>query len=364
MWAICDAGNMSCDCARAYGTLVQRPPGTFVATLAHDSMGALWDRDLRLTPSCFLLGALMTCRAMYLTAAITASALCSFSIGHAQTMEPLSYTNSPIGLNFLIAGYTHQSGSVLVDPSLPIKNVRATVESAFLTYSHVVDCWGQSGSLALVVPYAWLSASGDVLEQNRSVDRTGLSDLSLRLSVNLYGAPALSLSEFPTYHQDTIIGVSLRVSAPSGQYFPSKLVNIGTNRWSFAPEVGLSKGLGRWTFEAAPSVIFFTDNDKFLGNNVRREGTLFSAQGHVIYNFNRRLWVALDADYYTGGRTALNGSLDDDLQRNSRWGGTFAYSLAKHNSIKLYFSSGLAAREGTDFRIVGIAWQYRWGAGL
>jgi hypothetical protein len=279
-------------------------------------------------------------------------------------MEPLSYTNAPIGLNFLIAGYAHQSGSVLVDPSLPIKNVTATVASAFLAYSHIIDCWGQSGSLALVVPYAWLSASGAVLEQNRSVDRTGLSDLSLRLSVNLYGAPALSLRQFPTYHQDTIIGMSLRVTAPSGQYFPSKLVNIGTNRWSFAPEVGVSKGLERWTFEAAAGVIFFTDNHEFFGNKVRHEGLLFSTQGHVIYNFTPKLWVALDADYYTGGRTSLNGSLDNDLQRNSRWGGTVAYSLARHNSIKLYFSSGLAAHEGTDFRIVGIAWQYRWGAGL
>jgi hypothetical protein len=319
---------------------------------------------LQFMSSCFPLGPFMIRRVMHLTVAVTACALCPFSISHAQTMEPLSYTNSPIGLNFLIAGYTHQSGSVLADPSLPIKNVKATVDGAFLAYSHVLDCWGQSGSLALVVPYAWLSASGDVLEQNRSVGRTGLSDLSLRLSINLYGAPALSLKQFSSYHQDTIIGVSLRETAPSGQYFPSKLVNIGTNRWSFAPEVGASKRLGRWTFEAATGATFFTDDGRFFGNNVRREDPMFSAQGHVIYNFNPKLWVALDGTYYTGGRTSLNGSLDNDLQRNSRWGATFAYSLARHNSIKLYFSSGVAARTGTDFRISGIAWQYRWGAGL
>jgi hypothetical protein len=279
-------------------------------------------------------------------------------------MEPLTYTNSPIGLNFLVTGYAHQSGSVLADPDLPIKNVKATVDSAFLAYSHVIDCWGQSGSLALVVPYTWLSASGDVLEQHRSVDRTGLSDLTLRLSINLYGARALSLKQFRSYHQDTIIGVSLRVTAPSGQYFPSKLVNIGANRWSFTPELGISKALGRWTFEAATGVTFYTPNDEFLGNNVRHQDPVFSVQGHAIYNLNPKLWVALDGTYYTGGRTSLNGSLNDDLQRNSRLGATFAYSLTRHNSIKLYFSSGVAARTGTDFRIMGIAWQYRWGAGF
>jgi hypothetical protein len=300
-----------------------------------------------------------------LTTGAAAAAMGAFALVQAQTMEPLSYTNAPVGLNFVIAGYSYQSGSVLADPSLPINNVKATVDGATIAYSRIVDCWGQSGSIALAVPYVWLSASGDVLEQQRSVDRTGLSDVTLRLSVNLYGAPALSLKEFSQYHQDIIIGASLLVTSPSGQYIASKLVNIGTNRWSFQPSLGISKALKQWTLEGAAGVTFFTDNDEFLGNNTRQQDPLFSVQGHVIYNFNRKLWAALDATYYTGGRTAVNGgALNDDLQRNSRWGSTLAYSLTRRNSIKLYFSKGLTERSGTDFRVVGIAWQYRYGAGL
>jgi len=286
------------------------------------------------------------------------------TIARAQTMEPLLYTNAPIGLNFLVAGYVNQSGSVLVDPSSPIKNLKATVDSAFLAYSRVIDCWGQSGSIGLVVPYVRLSASGDVFEQSRSVDRTGLSDITLRLSVNLHGAPALSLKQFTDYHQETIIGASLVVTAPSGQYIASKLVNIGTNRWSLTPGLGASKSVRQWTFEAATGITIFSDNHEFFGDNTRRQSPLFSFQGHVIYKFNAKLWTALDGTFYTGGRTSLNGNLDNDLQRNSRWGVTFSYALARHNSLKLYFSSGAAARTGTDFRIVGAAWQYRWGAGL
>lgn len=279
-------------------------------------------------------------------------------------MEPLSYTNSPIGLNFLIAGYSYQTGSVLVDPSLPVTNVKATVDSGFLAYSHIMDFWGQSGSLALVLPYAWLSASGDVFQQSRTVDRTGLSDLIARLSINLYGAPAVTVQQYPSYHQDTIIGVSLIVTAPSGQYIQSKFVNIGTNRWSVKPELGVSKAVRPWTFEGAAGVTFFTDNNEFFGNNTRHQNPLLSIQGHAIYNVNPKLWLALDGTYYTGGRTSTNGSLDNDLQRNSRWGGTFARTVTRHNSIKLYFSSGLAAQNGAEFRIYGIGWQYRWGAGL
>ena len=315
-------------------------------------------RDTRLKPHS------PGCRAIHPAAVLAVLALAASSIAHGQTMEPQSYSNSPIGLNFLLAGYTYQTGSVLVDPSLPVQNVKATVDGEFLAYSRTIDCWGQSGSLALVAPYARVTASGDVLEQQRSVERTGVGDLTLRFSVNLHGAPALSLREFASYHQDLIIGVTLRVTAPSGQYYSSRFVNIGTNRWSFAPELGFSKRLGPWNLEGAPSVTFFTDNNEWLGTKSRHQDPLFSVQGHLIYNFNRKLWAALDSTYYTGGRTSVNGGLDNDLQRNSRWGGTLAASITRHNSVKVYFSSGLVDRIGTNFRIYGIAWQYRWGAGL
>jgi hypothetical protein len=279
-------------------------------------------------------------------------------------MEPLSYTNSPIGLNFLILGYDYQSGNVLVDPSLPVKNVQATIDGAFVAYSRIVDCWGQSGGVSLVMPYAWVSASGEVFEQARTVDRNGLDDLTLRLSVNLYGAPALSMKEYASYHQDVIVGVSLYVTAPSGQYDAAKLVNVGTNRWTFKPELGISKRVGAWTLEGEVDATFFTDNDQYLGNHVRSQEPLYAVQGHAIYNVNPKLWLAVDGTYYRGARTSVNGVLDNNLESNSRWGGTAAYSVSRQNSIKLYFSSGLAARTGTEFTIYGIGWQYRWGAGL
>jgi hypothetical protein len=284
--------------------------------------------------------------------------------GRAQSLEPRSYSNSPIGLNFLIASYQYSWGDLLFDPSLPIENANAKVNAFVLGYSRVLDFWGQSGTLALVLPYAWLSANGDVEGQPETVNRSGFGDLGLRLAVNLLGAPALSLKEFRDYRQDIIVGVSLVISAPTGQYDHTKLINVGTNRWSFKPGVGVSKALGQWTLEGAASVTFFTDNDQFFGNNVRQQDPLYALQAHVIYSFNPKLWGALDATYYVGGRTSVNGTLKDDLQQNSRWGATLAQSLDIHNSIKLYSSSGVVARTGTNFTTVGIAWQYRWGAGL
>src|SRR5262249_55047490 len=142
-----------------------------------------------------------------------------------QQKEARSYGDAPVGVDLLVAGYQYEWGDVLVDPSLPIKNADAKVNTLLLGYSRVLDFWGQSGTLAVLVPYAWLSANGEVEGQARSVTRTGFGDLGLRWSVNFLGAPALSLEQFRDYHQDTIAGASLTVTAPTGQYDNTKLVN-------------------------------------------------------------------------------------------------------------------------------------------
>jgi hypothetical protein len=294
-----------------------------------------------------------------------ALALGSLHGARAQQLEPRAYSNAPIGLNFVIAGYGYSWGDVLLDPSVPVTNVNARINSLTLGYSRFLDFWGRSGTVTLVVPYAWLSANGDIAGQTESVDRPGFGDIAMRMSVNLYGAPALSLQEFRDYRQDTIVGVSLLVTAPNGSYYPDKLINIGTNRWSFKPEVGVAKALGPWTLEGALGVTYFTNNDEFYpGSGVRQQDLLYALQMHVIYNFNPTLWGALNATYYAGGRTSVNGQRNDDLQQNSRVGATLGQSLNSHNSIKLYVSSGASARAGTNFTTVGVAWQYRWGAGL
>jgi hypothetical protein len=193
---------------------------------------------------------------------------------------------------------------------------------------------------------------------------SGLGDPRLRFSVNFYGAPALSLKEFADYKQDLIIGASLQVSVPVGQYDSDRLVNIGTNRWSVKPELGISKAWGPLTLELAAGVTLYTDNDDFLGGRTREQDPIYSVQAHVVYGFASGIWVALDGTYYTGGRTTVDGVKGNDLQENSRVGATVALPVNRHNSIKLYASTGVSARTGANFNLVGIAWQYRWGGGL
>ena len=255
-------------------------------------------------------------------------------------------------------------GNVTFAPSVPITNGKLETHSSVFAYVRSLDIWGKSGKLDIIIPEAWISGQAEVLGEQRNREIGGFADPLFRFYVNLYGAPALSMKEFAKYQQDTIIGVSLAVTAPGGQYDPSKLVNVGTNRWSIKPEIGLSKAWGPLTTEIAAGVFVFTDNDQPFQGNTLEQDPIYNLQGHLIYSFGSGIWGAFDTNYYTGGRTTTDNKTADNLQQNWRVGGTLAFPISRQNSIKLYGSTGVYSRTGSNYDIVGIAWQYRWGEGL
>ncbi len=279
-------------------------------------------------------------------------------------MEPRTYSNAPVGMNFLIVGDVETRGALSFDPAVPITDAKLRNTSPVVAYARVLDFGGLSGKFDAVLPYTWLSGTakylGDPIE--RVVD--GPNDPAFRVSVNFIGAPALDLKRFRGYRQDLIVGASLRVSAPWGQYDADRLVNIGTNRWTFRPEVGISKSRGPWTLEATASATFYTDNDEFYGGTTRSQDPLYSLQGHAIYGFDSGAWLAVDAVYFAGARTTVGGKRNNDYQSNWRFGGTYAIPVDARNSIKIYASTGVASRTGSKYDLLGIAWQFRWGAGL
>ena len=282
----------------------------------------------------------------------------------AQDLEPRSYSNSPIGLNFVIAGYGYASGDVLTDPSLPLENVSNDSHVGVFGFATTFRAFSQSGKFDVIVPYAALSARGLVngLPRERIVD--GFADPAFRVSINFIGAPALTAAEFKNYRQNFILGGSLRVTAPLGQYDSEKLVNIGTNRWSFKPEIGFSKAIGRWTAEVAPAAVFYTDNGNFFGGQTREVAPLCSLQTSLSYTFTPGGWVALNAAYFVGSRSTVNDLENDDQQEGMRFGATVALPLNRYQSVKLYGITGYNAHRHHDFAAVGVAWQIRWGGGF
>jgi hypothetical protein len=267
-------------------------------------------------------------------------------------------------LNFFVAGYSYQAGGVLFDPSIPLENAEIKTHSSLFAYARSIKVGKISGKVDAIVPYAWLSGSADFMGVRGYREVAGLADPRLRMSVIFIGGPALPLSGFKDYKQNFVMGASLQVNLPLGQYDPDKLVNLGTNRFTFKSEIGISKTVKQLILELALAGQFYTDNNNYYNGQTMSQDPIGSVQGHVNYNFRGGIWAALDGTFYWGGRTTINGVEANNLQENSRFGLTMAVPFGIHHSIKLNLSTGTSTRTGTDFDAVTLAWQYRWGAGL
>ena len=281
----------------------------------------------------------------------------------AQELEPRKYTNLPVGVNFVGAGYAYTAGGILFDPTIPLDNANIKISGPVLAYVRSIKIGGMSGRVNMVLPYAWLSGSADYEGQRVSRDVSGLGDPRLGLTVNFIGAPALSLSEYRSYSQDLIFGASFQVYMPLSQYDPEKLVNIGTNRFTFKPELGISKAFGRFSLELITGISFFTINNDFYGGKTRSQSPVTSLQGHAVYSFKGGIWTAFDATFYWGGRTTVDGVSGQDLQQNSRFGLTLALPVSMRHTIKIYESSGVLRGNGTDVYVIGGRWECRWVKG-
>jgi hypothetical protein len=240
-------------------------------------------------------------------------------------------------------------GDVLFDATAPISDVQAAIDSLSVGYGGTATVFGRTGSFAFVVPYAWADVSGNVGEASGTVGRSGPADLRVRVAMNLRGAQARPL-----------VGASLTIIAPTGQYDSSRLINIGSNRWSFKPEVGLALPRGRWLFETSLAAWLYTDNDALFGGRRREQEPIAALQAHVSYSFRPGWWIAGSSIYYGGGRTTVDGIEQDDVQGNARLGAALSAPLSPHQSIKFMWSTGVSTRFGGDFDTWGVFWQYAW----
>jgi len=263
-------------------------------------------------------------------------------------------------VNIVGVPYVYQTGSVITDPSLPVKDVDAKVNAVAAFYDRTFSFFGRSASALLTLPYIWGKVTGEVGEQTRSLTRSGQGDMQMRFATNIFGGPALTPKEFAERAPETTLGASLTVEMPTGQYDGTKLINLGTNRWAFKPELGLVHPVGRWTFELYTGGVFFTANDDFYGGHRRTQDPMLELQAHVIYTFVPGLWLALDGTWYQGGQTTVDGVLNADRQQNTRIGATLALPLGRKQMIKLAWARGATVRVGQDFTTYGLTYQFRW----
>jgi hypothetical protein len=287
---------------------------------------------------------------------------------HAQDLAPRAYMITPVGSNAITLANAYNDGDLLLEGAAPIQGATARLNAPSLTYYRSFSLLGRSANVIAGVAYGVGTFEGTVLGEQASTYRSGLFDSVVRVSVNLVGGPAMSLAEMRQWRQKTLLGVSLKVVAPTGQYDPTKLINLGANRWAFKPEVALSRRWGHWVLDAYVGVWLYTENPEFFSRNAWFPGAQSQTQDpvavletHLSYDVRPRLWVSLDGNFWRGGTTTLNGVENPaTLQQNSRVGITAALPLTRHQSLKLSYARGAYIRFGGDFQVLSAAWQYSW----
>jgi hypothetical protein len=288
--------------------------------------------------------------------------------GHAQDLTPRAYVVTPNGSNAVIVTDVYNDGDLNFEGVVPIEDATGRINGVAIGFYRSLGFFGRSANVNMVLPYGTGTFDGIVLGSPYTTHRSGLFDIPVRLAVNLVGGPAMGPGEWLKWRQKTLLGASLKVTIPVGQYDPTKLINLGSNRWAFKPELGLSHRHGNWIADVYGAVWLFTKNPEFFSNNQYFSGTRAQTQApigilemHVSYDVRPRLWVSLDGNFWTGGETTLDGVENPKtLQRSSRVGMTTSVPLSRHQSVKLGFARGAYARFGGDYTIYSAAWQYSW----
>jgi hypothetical protein len=287
--------------------------------------------------------------------------LSSATVARAQGLIPGVYTPAPTGFNILTMAAVFTDGAVAFDPSLPIEDANATVGWVTVGIGRTLNIAGRFANIGVGIPVVLGHVEGLVLDQFQQADRSGFGDLAARIAINLYGAPAMTRQQFASYRASTIVGLSLGVGAPVGQYNPSLYINLGTNRWSFKPELGISRTRGRWTFEGDLGALFFTDNTNYVNGTTREQAPIVSLQGHLIYTVRPGFWAAADGNYWRGGRVTTNGTSAILEQKNSRLGATVAVPI-RRQQVRVSYSFGAYTTIGGDYHSIGVSYNYAWAA--
>jgi hypothetical protein len=286
----------------------------------------------------------------------------------AQDLSPRAYVITPVHSNAIILTWSFYDGSILFNGTAPITGATGTYNVSIFSYYHSFSFFGRSANLTGSLPYALGNFQGTVMGAGTQLYRSGLVDSAFRLSVNLKGGPAMPVQEFVKWQQKILLGVSLKVVAPTGQYDPTKLINWGANRWALKPEFGYSERWGHWVLDGYAGVWFFTKNPEFFSHNAFFPGAQSQSQkpigafeGHLSYDVKPHLWFSLGGNYWFGGKTSLNG-LENPLtqEKSSRIGGTAAIPMSKHQTLKFSYNNGAYIRYGGNYQSVSVAWQYSW----
>lgn len=279
---------------------------------------------------------------------------------YTQDLNPWVYGNLPVKISAAVINYTYSTGNVLGDPGAPIQDFNLNTNILAVGYLRTFSFFGKLGRAQVIIPFSFMSGSLKFRGKDTSGTRTGFNDVSLRLGINIFGSPPLEIQDYRKFRQEKILGASLVITIPVGQYYTEKLINIGSNRWGFRPEIGASIRVGQFYLETYAGVKFSTKNSEYLENKTLRLSPLFGLQMHINHTFKNFMRVAFSLAYLNGGQTSVNDVNNDDYIRHLRSGLTFGMSFSPFHSVSLQVNTSLFTNISLDYKSINFTYTYTW----
>ncbi len=280
----------------------------------------------------------------------------------ADELEPRRWAHLPVDTNFIGAGYAYTTADISFDPLLKIENGEMKLDTWAAKFIRSFSLLDKTARIDVLQAYQEGRWSGLLDGAPRKVRRSGWSDTIVRFAVNLYGAPPLEGEEYARYRvaidSETIVGAGLSVQFPTGDYMNDKLINLGTNRFTFRPQFGVVHTRGKWTLETTGYVTLYTDNTDFFNGHRLEQAPLYVINGHLIYTLRPAVWVSASAGYDHGGRSTVDGVEKDDRKQDLLWALSLGFPVSRQLGVKIsYIASRTQENVGsdTDSLVIGVS---------
>lgn len=275
------------------------------------------------------------------------------------------WNHLPIDRNFVTANYARTDGDIAFDPVLRIENAKVEMDTWLLGYIRTFELLDRTARVE--IRQAWQAGdwTGVVNGTPTSISREGWADTFVRLAVNLLGSPPMAGKDYVEYRAattvETIVGAALGVQIPTGEYLEDKLINLGTNRFTFRPQLGVQHQHYNWTFEVTGMAMIYTENTSFFDGNLFEQDPFYTIDGSFEYRFQSGIWASASAGIGVGARSTVNSIEKDDYKENYVWAVSAGFPLTRWLGFKAtYLETDHWAEVGTSSQTVSVGLVGAW----
>jgi len=307
----------------------------------------------------------LTCRIFSHACRLALPLLGLASICAAQELEPRRWSHLPVNMNFAGAGYGYTRGEIFIDPVLQIEDAKMELNTLAAKYIRSFALFGHSARIDLIQAAQSGHWEGLVEGVPKRIHRDGLSDSIMRFAFMLHGAPPLRGKEYAQYRasldRETLVGAALAVHLPTGDYDETKLINLGNNRFTIRPQLGVVHTRGKWSMEVTGSAWIFTDNTDFYGGHTLEQSPLLTLQAHLDYTFRPGLWAGGGLAYGYDGESRIDGIDKDDEKENLAFGLKAGYAFTRTFGAQIAYIGTRTRRSlGSDTDTVSVSASIVW----